>query len=326
MTQQPPPEQPEHGWGTPPYGQPPGYGQPPYGQPGYGQPPYWQPPYGNGGWVDPNDPLVPPPNAGLNGWSDRVAGAIRRSWRTLLPIMLLTQSGPALVVGVFSLAAPTGAPGSGLGQPEVGQPPPDLGELFAFIGGLAVLSLGISVVSSIGWAAGAWVMTRQAAGEQVGMSAALRYGLSRALGLWLWTLLAGLLVVVGICACVLPGIYLGFALSMVGPVYLFERVNPIGRSFQIFHGAFGLILGRVALVALVTVGGVVLIEVVGTGLGLSLGMGSGLTAGAVLVTVVGSLIATPLYLVQLVGLVATYTEWRGRQAPVGTAQLVAELG
>jgi hypothetical protein len=324
MSQPPPPEQPYPGWDP---AQQPGTGQ--WGQPGYppgwgpGQPPGWGPgrPQGWGGWVDPHDPLVPAPHAGLSGWSDRLIGVIRRSWRTLLPIVLLTQFLPALVIGVAGLAAPTVPVDS-----TAGQGLPDLGDVFAFVAALIVLSLAISVVSCVGWAAGTWALTRQAAGEPVGVPAALRYGLSRGVGLWAWTLLVSLLVVAGFCACLLPGIYLAFALSLVGPVYLFERGNPIGRAFQIFHGSLGLVLGRVALLSLIVVGGAVLIELVVGGLGLALGVGEGLTIGAVLVTLVSTLVMTPLYLVQIVGLVTTYAEWRGRQGPVGTGQLVAELG
>jgi hypothetical protein len=39
------------------------------------------------GFADPNDPLVTPPGAGINGWVARVTGAARRSWRSLLLIM-----------------------------------------------------------------------------------------------------------------------------------------------------------------------------------------------------------------------------------------------
>ena len=116
-------------------------------------------------------------------------------------------------------------------------------------------SLVVGLVQAVGWAAGTWVITQQAAGQPASLDAALRYGLRRALGLWGWTLLVSLLIGIGFCFCVLPGIYLAFALSMAGPVYLFERHNPIGRSFRMFHDRLGLLLGRVALVAVAVIVG-----------------------------------------------------------------------
>ncbi|MFD2767624.1 hypothetical protein [Micromonospora eburnea] len=287
-------------------------------------------PYGWYPGIDPGDPLVTPPHAGVGAWFSRCSAAIRRGWRPLLPILLLTQAVPAAVMSVLSAAfAPPDQFATG---PDGAPILPDgyFSQTFTFYGVIIVASLLFGPLQSTGWAAGSWVITRQAAGEPAGVGAALRYGLRRALGLWGWTILATLLFAVGACFCLLPGIYVAFALALAGPVYLFERENPIGRSFQMFHRRFGMVLGRVALVAVAAVGGALVgaaIEMFGR---LPLGThpmdAPGTAAGAVAVAVLSALLATPAYLAQLVGLVVTYAEQRAQEGPVNTAQLAAELG
>ncbi|MFI6261141.1 hypothetical protein [Micromonospora sp. NPDC051006] len=315
------------GWVFPPTGgYPPGAG--PYGgQPWYPGPPAgWYPP-----GFDPADPLVTPPGVGLSGWFDRCVGAVRRGWRLLLPILLLTQVLPAAVLSVLSLGLdPTAKWETSTVEDPAALPDTfftDLATIFlVLVGG----SLVIGLVQALGWGAGTWVITRQAAGEPVDLAAALRYGLRRALGLWGWTLLISVIVGLGVCFCILPGIYLAFALSMAGPVYLFERHNPIGRSFRMFHDRLGLLLGRVALVVAVVIVCTVVasvIEGVGTApFGTDPLAAPGSAIGVVAVIAVTAVLALPAHLVQLVGLLVTYAEQRVHERPVNSAGLAAELG
>ncbi|MCW3813002.1 hypothetical protein ONA91_00830 [Micromonospora sp. DR5-3] len=361
------PGQPGYGVpGQPGYGVPgqPGYGVP--GQPGYGvsggQPwgtystdpagpaPGWVWPAAGGpvpagawpgapmpgqpyGWypgADPGDPLVTPPHAGIGGWFARCSGAVQRGWRQLLPIMLLTQTLPAAVISVLTLVLvpavePTTAPD---GAPVL--PDGYFQDIFALYGLILLAALIFGPLQSAGWAAGTWVVARQAAGEPVGVGAALRYGWRRALGVWGWTIVATLLISVGFCLCVLPGIYAAFAVALFGPVYLFERQEPIGRAFRMFHQRFGMVLGRVALVAAaVIVGSLVggIIEGVGQlPFGVDPMSAPGTAAGAVAVSLVAAVLVTPVYLAQLVGVVVTYAEQRAQEGPVNAARLAAELG
>lgn len=313
------PAGPPQGW-TWPAGAPlPGAAYPLPGQP-YG----WHP------GLDPQDPLVTPPHAGVGGWFSRCGGALRRGWRQLLPIMLLTQTVPAAVIAVLSLAfAPTDQPVSG---PDGAPVLPDgyFENIFAFYGVVLLAALIFGPLQSTGWAAGTWVVARQAAGEPVGVGAALRYGLRRALGLWGWTIVASLLITVGACFCLLPGLYAACAFALFGPIYLFERQEPIGRAWRMFHQRFGMVLGRVALVMCALIAAAVLDGVLGLINQLAFGvdpMGApGTAAGAVAVAVVGAVLATPAYLAQLVGLVAAYAEQRAQEGPVNAARLAAELG
>ncbi|MFE9916216.1 hypothetical protein ACFYPG_13770 [Micromonospora sp. NPDC005553] len=321
---------PPQGWAFPPTGgYPPGSG--PYGgQPWYPGPPVgWYPPgYGS----DPNDALVTPPGAGIGGWFNRCGGALRRGWRQLVPIMLLTQVLPAAVLSVVSLGLDPSAKWAAQAESTSTPALPDnfVAELLSLLVLLLGGSLVVGLVQAVGWAAGTWVITQQAAGQPASLESALRYGLRRALGLWAWTLLVSLLIGVGVCFCVLPGIYLAFALSMAGPVYLFERHNPIGRSFRMFHDRLGLLLGRVALVAVAVIVGTLIpgaLEGIGTGaLGTDPFSSAGTAAGAVVVIAITAVLALPAHLAQMIGLLVTYVEQRAHEAPVNSAGLAAELG
>jgi hypothetical protein len=304
----------------------------PYPAPGGAYPghPTAGPPYGWHPGLDPQDPLVTPPHAGLGGWFSRCAGALRRGWRQLLPIMLLTQTVPATVIAVISLAlAPTEQPVARAdGTPAL--PSGYFEHVFAFYGAVLLAALIFGPLQSTGWAAGTWVVARQAAGEPVGVGAALRYGLRRALGLWGWTLVVSLLITVGACFCLLPGLYAAFAFALFGPIYLFERQEPVGRAWRMFHQRFGLVLGRVALVMCALIAAAVLDGVIGLVNQLVFGAepmaAPGSAVGAVALAVLGAVLATPAYLAQLVGLVATYAEQRAHEGPVNAARLAAELG
>ncbi|MGN9776021.1 hypothetical protein ACTMS0_09625 [Micromonospora sp. H33] len=280
---------------------------------------------------DPADPLVTPPGAGLEGWFNRCLGAVRRGWRLLLPILLLTQVLPGALVAILTYAVDPSAEWEAAAADDPAALPDgfaaDLGTLLAVtIGGAVVFGL----VQSLGWAAGTWVIARQAAGETVSLGGAFRYGLRRALGLWGWTLLMGLLIGVGVCFCVLPGIYLAFALSLAGPVYLFERQAPIGRSFRMFHERLGLVLGRVALIAAVAVVVTVVAGVIeglaAAPLGAAPLESPGTAAGILVVAALTALLSLPAHLAQQVGLVVTYAEQRAHEGPVNAARLAAELG
>ncbi|MCX4389206.1 DUF3824 domain-containing protein [Micromonospora peucetia] len=322
--------------GSGPYGGQPWYPGAPVAYPGPGAPVAypgqpvhgWYPP-GHG--LDPADLLVTPPGAGVSGWFDRCVGAVRRGWRLLLPILLLTQVLPAVAVSVLTLVVdPSAKWEESMTDDSAALPDTflaDLGVMLAVVlGGTLVFGL----VQSLGWAAGSWVVARQAAGQPVSLGAALSYGARRALGLWGWTLLMSVIIGIGVCFCVLPGIYVAFALSMAGPVYLFERQAPIGRSFRMFHDRLGLLLGRVALVAAaVIVGGGLAGMVEGIG-GLPFGTtpleSPGTAVGVFVVTLLGAVLALPTHLAQLVGLVVTYAEQRAHEGPVDSARLAGELG
>ncbi|MDG4791488.1 hypothetical protein O7626_37300 [Micromonospora sp. WMMD1102] len=258
----------------------------------------------------------------------------RRGGRPLLWIVLLTEVLPTAAVGLAMLPLQPRPPAvSPSGEPLPGELQGFWGDLLLLVGIVLAVGLVAGLVQCLGWAAGTWVITRQATGQEVALGAALRYGLRRAPGLFGWSLLAGLLVLAGLCACFLPGVYLAFATSLVGPIYLFERRNPIGRTFQLAHARFGMVLGRVAAVAAVVLGGGLVLAVLESIVTLGPAAATpgemfappAVSAVSVVSTLVSSVLGAPLQLALLVGILVTYTEQRGHEAPVNSARLAAEL-
>ena len=337
----PPPGNPPHWGGYPAYpgqypaypGQPAPVGQPPQlgsapaypGQPYYG----WYDPAAYG--FDPGDTLVTPPGAGLGGWFTRCVGAVRRGWHLLVPILVLTQVLPAAALSVLGLVFDPSPRWEAEIAADSAALPADFGiDMAKLIGVLVGGSLIFGLAQCVGWAAGTWVIARQAAGEQVTLGAAFGYGLRRALGLWGWTLIFTLIVALGFCLCFLPGVYAAFALAMAGPVYLFERRDPIGRSHRMLRDRLGLLLGRVALTAGVVIGIGLVASLVETIVLVPFGstpLDAVETAvGTVLTIFVVALLGMPAHLAQLVGLVVTYAEQRAHEGPVNSGRLAAELG
>ncbi|PZG12271.1 hypothetical protein C1I95_26155 [Micromonospora craterilacus] len=258
-------------------------------------------------------------------------GAVRRGWRLLLPIVALTQVLPAAVLSLFVLAVDSSARWEAeLASDTAVLPAAFWADMSALLGVLFGGTLVFLLVQCVGWAAGTWVIARQAAGQPTDLGTALRYGLRRALGLWGWSLVFELLILVGFCFCFLPGIYAMFALAMAGPVYLFERSDPIGRSHRMLRNRPGLVLGRVALVLLAVIGVSLAASMVESVAVLPLGAAPletpGTAVAAVLTIAVTALLALPAHLAQLVGLVVAYAEQRAHEGPVNSAQLAAELG
>ncbi|WP_229401025.1 hypothetical protein [Micromonospora okii] len=310
---------------------PPGHAAP---WPPPGQRGSWPPPGQAGSWVPPGydagDPLVTLPGEGLSGWLSRCTGALRRGWRVLVPILALTQALPALAL---MLAIVPLYPVLPLEPETPGGPPPPLPDGFltdigVFLAAAAGLGCLLTFFQSVGWAAGTWALTRRAAGEPASVGAALAYGLRRAPALWGWTLLYGLLVAIGFVLCYLPGLYVMAALSLFGPVLLFERVAPLGRARHLFHARLGPVLGRIALAGLVSSMTTMVAAPIQVAAGLLADPAdlARLDAWNIAYAVVSSVVAVPAALVYLVGLVVTYAEQRAYEGPVTASRLAAELG
>lgn len=290
---------------------------------GYGLPP---------GYPDPYDPLVTPPGAGIGGWWTRCWSVVERSWQLLLSIVLITHVLPAVAITLVALPFQPVTPVlSTTGEPSPGDFDAFMGDFVLFLGVVSVVAVVAGLVQCVGWAAATRVIIQHATGGQPSLGPALRYGLRRAPGLWGWYLVSGLIITAGLCACFLPALYLGVAVSLAGPIYLFERSNPIGRSFRMVHARFGMVLGRVAIVVGLVIGGSVVVGLLENLAGLVLGIGAtpgeavGLSVGYAVITLVGAVLGIPFQLAQTIGILLTYTEQRGQEAPVNSAQLAAEL-
>jgi hypothetical protein len=252
----------------------------------------------------PGDPLVP---ADLGGWLRRVLDVVQRSLVPLLQIQLA-----AAVIGVLvSLIA---------GQPLGGAEPTanTLAQVGELMGRGLIAVLVTLVVSAFASASSMFIAVRNANGEAVDLGTALSFAATRVLPLIGWSMLAGVLIVLGTLAFVIPGIYLAVVLlSCLTGVVVIERAG-IGRAFALVSQRFWPTFGRMALVAvaaLVVVGAVSLLTA-------SVGPGS------IAATVVQAVLAVLVGMVGTGVAVVTYAELRfhdrarpGALTPTLAAQL-----
>lgn len=244
------------------------------------------------------DPLVA---TSFSDWWAKVIGVLTRSWQPLLIIQLATVVPGMLIAAVVTAAAGTDSTAVTTGAAIIGL----IGGLILFV--VALLAQGASV----------YVVGKQASGQEVGPGAALSFAAGRALPLLGWGLLAGLLVMVGLIALVIPGLYLlvVFAGSLTG-VIMFERAG-IGRTFALVNPAFGQTLGRLltfllAAVVYSAIAGAIVGALVGTE-----GFASSLLS---------NILTLPITFASVGVAVVTYATLRNRENPaVATPVLAAEL-
>ena len=198
--------------------------------------PGWLPPRF---YAAPDDPLV---SNDFPGWWTRSFRLVRTAWRPLLLIQLISAV-PAEMVqmwGAFTSNDRIATTGSWRDVVEPFLP------LLPFL--LIVTLLGLVTALAM-----QRVLVQAVTARPIAIGAALLDGLRRTPALLGWGLVAGLVIVVGLVCCVLPGVYLAAVFAILPVVVLLERGNAFTRSFQLFHGDFGIALSRVATIFGVTV-------------------------------------------------------------------------
>jgi hypothetical protein len=123
-------------------------------------------------------------------------------------------------------------------------------------------ALILVVVGAFIWGAAVLIAIRDAAGQPVTVTEALRFATSRALPLMGRWLLAGLLIVLGAILCVIPGLYLAIVYyathgkssrpaSLLGVVVIERR--GLMRCFDLISGRFWRTTGRLLIPVLMFV-------------------------------------------------------------------------
>jgi hypothetical protein len=309
----------------PPHGAPPSWSQ-------YGVPPgspYWDgaPPAGRGQPAAPDDPLV---STDYAGWWSRSTALARRAWPALLTLQLFGAVASVLiqapVVSFLALAASGSGSLDGTAEMDLAS---GLVWIVAGIGwSIAQIPLQLLVYALVVLASVYVVVGAASSGPQ-DVGSALRGALRRVLPMTGWALVSGLLVVVGVLACLLPGLYLGLVFLLLPPVVAFERAGVFERCFQLFHGDLGAALARILTIGGLTVVAAIVAMIVESAVGLSPTDTAG-TAGEVVLQAVGSLAVSAAVgavagvLIAPMAVVA-YADLRARREPVSTPQLAAEL-
>ncbi len=327
------------GW-TPPPASP--YGTPPAGPPAgpYGTPPavrYGTPPAGGFGGPPPGigdgDPLVSP---NYEGWWMRSFELFKRGWRPLLILQLIAFV-VALPLTVYTAIF------QGIVLPEwedrinaqidVGGPLA-LADFTPLIVHAVILVVGGIVALLFYWLvllASFRVVATVAVGGEVSLGAALKHGLRRLLPMIGWQILGSLLVLIGICACILPGVYVIAVLLVMPAVVAFERGangGAIDRSFRLFHGDLGTSAARVAtmlglyVVVALVVGVLAAVVELGTGTADQVGV---VVAGAAVSSLLQVALQAAVTVCGVPLLVTTYADMRARVEPFSTAVMAEEL-
>jgi hypothetical protein len=319
-------------YGAPPPGQygapqPGQYGAPQpgaYGTPaggyggGYGAPP----PSGYGTPLAANDPLISPD---YGGWWQRAMAIVKNGLRPLIlvqvvgllvPLVLQVPAAVLLALAANDLVDTTDAA--------------DTGQLFAVFG-LTFLGVFVAIiVSAIVTIAAIQIATSVAVGVQPQVGTAIRVALRRAFPLLGWGILAGLLVAVGLCACVLPGLYLACVFTVLPAVVAFERSNAIGRCFSLFHGSLGPAFGRVLTIIAVSLVAGVAGAAIGRGIesafAAALDNNAGLIAGAVGSTLVSAVFTGAAAILSGPLTLTAYADLRSRIEPLNANVLAQEIG
>jgi hypothetical protein len=193
-----------------------------------------------------------------------------------------------------------------------------LGQVFAAAVPVILLGALLGVLINL---ATIQLLVQRATGQPLSIGAALRTCLSRALPMIGWSIVAGLLTLVGIVFCILPGIYVAAVVSILPAVVLLERGQGVARCFRLFHANLGDSIGRV-----VTIGGITIVVGIVDNL-----VTSALTAGhspSTVLTVISAIIsaifslATGIVVPAL--LLTTYADMRARHEPFSTAYLMPD--
>ena len=301
----------------------------------------WTPPVGAYGPPGPGeypaDLLVPHPYGGVGAWWSRLWAAFGRNWRALALIAVITSLLPALVYDV--LLANVWDPPYTVVQHANGTSTLIMHWHAVWVIVVTGLAAGIvtTFVGALGSAAAVWTIVRQAAGAPAKLGAALRYGLYRFGRLGGILIVVAIMTLLGLVACVIPGLYVIVAASLVVPFAVFERgTSAIVSSFALVNRYFGSVLGRVLLTWLVgSVPAVVSLCIggfttIGTG-GLAfnafadLSTSSTSTSHSIGSTVISQVLSVPTTMFMIVATLATYAQMRSRDGWTTVADLSAAL-
>jgi hypothetical protein len=272
-----------------------------------------------------NDPIVP---TDFGSWFSKVFAAFGRSWKSLLILHALALV-PTVVVsavqqvllrnqfndGTFTSGTRLTFFGAATGVTL----------LLALVAG--ILSLILRAAASV---ATAHIITRDAVAEAAGdptrvdWKDGLRFARGRIGAMIGWSLLTGLLTVLGFIACIGPGIWLGvvFFSSLTG-VIAFERGKPFERCFALIKGQWWSMFGRAAAMIGIAWGvqfitSLVLAVLFGTSLG------TRSTAGIFTMQILSVAVGLPIAMLLSIAAVIAYAELRSKQQATSAGLLAHE--
>ncbi|GAA3188602.1 hypothetical protein ACFO1B_10400 [Dactylosporangium siamense] len=295
------------------------------------------------GAIGEDDPLVSPDYA---GWWRRSLAIVRQAWQPLVALQFIGFL-VALAVGApqallaLKLDSELGAMGTGV-DPDTGAPVmPDLGKLFQVFGLTLAGSFLAIVVALVVNIACNHVAVSVAAGLRPRLGAALALAGRRLFPLIGWQFLAGLIIALGVCACVLPAIYLVAVFMLLPAVVTFERGgSAISRCFKLFHQDLGASIARIATIGGISIGVGVVAYIINLIIqtvpgqptfdpdssSLFGGIGAGFVVAVVIGAAVAQLMSSGAAVLTAPLTLTAYADLRARIEPTTTAILANEAG
>jgi hypothetical protein len=252
----------------------------------------------------PPDPLAP---ANFSEWLERVVGVVRRSFSKLVIIQIGISIVSAIIAAIITAI--------GASLPWNAYSPSGFPTGFMLV--LILLGILIDLLVTIcAQIASFYIAILDAASEPAGISTALRLAARPTLPMLGWSLVAGIMNIVGLLLFLIPGIYLFivFYASLIGVVAIEHK--GIGRTFRLVNPRFWPTAGRVLFAFLIFAISVVVV------IGISYALGPDSIAASILTWVFSILIG----LVAIAISVVTYTELRFHENPSTlTPTLAAEI-
>lgn len=281
------------------------------------------PPWGPAAY--PQDPLISPD---YSGWWRRGVAIAKLVWRQILVLQA--------IVGVFTFALQTVAGAwqsfalRDMERATAAGRDPEFGTFLAGTGLVLLGSMAVALMAMVATLAAVRIVVQAANGGQPDLGAAVAGAVRRLFPMMGWGLLAGLIVLVGFCACIVPGLYFAAVFFVLAPVVAVERGNAIGRCFKLFHGDLGAALARIATIFGITIGVSVVAGVIGAVGGFvappATASTGALIATAAITAAVGAVIGGALRILTDPLTVAAYADMRARVEPLSSAMLAQELG
>jgi ABC-type sugar transport system permease subunit len=256
-----------------------------------------------------DDPLV---SHDLGTWFSKGFAAVARSWKGVLVIQIIG----AVAIGVLTLL---------LNLVIFDDLLTTDGDEFDFevgplIAGVAFFVLVGIVLQGIITLATARIIVDDAAGRPTNLAAAFNLA-GRRVAPWIgWSLVTGILIVIGFVFLIAPGVWLGivFGASILG-VVVFERANPFERCFPLIKGMFWSILGRVLLLILGSVIYTLIVDLIVNSL-----VSSDANGERLMGEIFRAVFLIPVTMLTAALYVITYAELRNREQPGVTSEGLAQ--
>jgi hypothetical protein len=279
-----------------------------------------------------HDPLI---SADYSGWWQRSIAIVKAGWPQLAAVQAIGVAVQVLLQVPLLVYVATQSQQFAVDTQNTTTP--DLTPIFGALGFTFLIAFAGIVVGAIVTIATMQMSVSIATGGQPRLGPALSAAAKRAFPLIGWQLLAGLIMLVGLCACVLPFFYFLAVFTVMPGVVAFERTNAISRCFRLFHANLGVAVGRVATIVGISIGAGVFASIIsgivgggGGGFGFSATVTTEST-GAIFVAsaisaIIGAVIDRGVAIVTGPLTLTAYADMRARVEPLTTQTLLQELG